>query len=106
MKIRLFVLMISMAFVLAGCGRMQEGDVQRASGEMYGVQFGTMSEDGSGQGETAQKVAVADMAEKTVLPEETEVTLKETIQDMERGLTAVKYEGDYGFEDFLSGGLS
>lgn len=96
--------MISMVFVVGGCGQMKESDMRNAPEEMPVTQSGNISEDHSGQGENTQRTGDSAADGGTVLPEETEVTLTGTIQELERGLTAVKYEGDYGFDDFLSGG--
>lgn len=65
---------------------------------------------GCGNGETDQP-AVGSQNEETLVFEENmetenleSVLLTEEIRELENGLSAVKYEGDYGFDAFLSAG--
>ncbi len=103
MKKRLLVLVVCIVSALAGCGQIQEGDMQRDTEEMSPAQSGIMPESG-GQGETDRMADEACTDGATVVPEEKEVALTGEVQELEKGLSSVQYEGDYGFDDFLSGG--
>lgn len=75
------VLFLSVIFSLAGCGNSKTGTVQ--SKESMG-----------------SRDSKTDSAGK----EKTSITLTEEIMELEEGFSAVRYDGDYGFDRFLSEG--
>lgn len=76
------ILLLLMISALTGCAGMQSAQSNRDAGHTDAVEVGEEVTD-------------------TVL---TDIVLTEEIMELEEGLFAVRYDGNYGFDEFLSGG--
>lgn len=96
MKKSVWIVLALLAFFLAGCGNSKTGTAQgEESKESTDAKTDSSDKEENPSGDTSMPSG---------RNEETSITLTEEIMELEEGFSAVRYDGDYGFDRFLSEG--
>ncbi len=94
MKMKRIAVWLLFVLALSGCGQMGRGEEKQQ----------TKEEDNRPVYESFQAEESTDDMQKPAKLKEEKVVPTEKIQELEKGLSAVQYKGDYGFENFLANG--
>lgn len=102
MKKSVWMLLVLLVFFLAGCGDSKTGTAQ---GEESKESTDAKTDPADGKKTPSGDTSIPSGARvPSGRNEETSITLTEEITELEKGFSAVRYDGDYGFDRFLSGG--
>ncbi len=101
MKIRMILLALFTTLAV-GCGTVNNAPMDEQSAPLQGSMSSVNSSSTSSGGSSSTNSG--SQTEKPLSPPISSIQLTERIKQLESGLSAVKYEGDHGFEEFLADG--
>lgn len=107
MKNRTLALMTAFLFLslsVAGCGRPNQGEATAITGNTLGNEIANEQMSTTLPAATTKDGDNSGMKEEEAMAGLNAITLTSEITELEKGFSAVQFEGDDGFEEFLAGG--